>query len=82
MAMECGTCRSGRTGSAPRRETFGYARGREEGQGLRGKMRQPLRGEKRVRRDAARPHCIQKGSQVSADFEKRGNLNQLACEVA
>src|SRR5437899_1135226 len=50
--MESGTCRSGRTGSAPRRETFGYARGRQEGPRLRGKMRQPLRGEKRVRRDA------------------------------
>src|SRR5881409_3931034 len=52
--MECGTCRSGRTGSAPRRETFGYARGREEGERLRGEMREPLGGEKRIRRNAQR----------------------------
>src|SRR5207245_511479 len=48
------TCRSGRTGSAPRDETFGYARGLEEGQRLRGEMRQPLRGKKRVRRNTER----------------------------
>src|SRR2546425_9997864 len=52
--MESGACRSGRTGSAPRDETFGYRRGWEEGERLRGEMRQPLRGEKRVRRDAQR----------------------------
>src|SRR5438445_163301 len=52
--MDSGTCRSGRTGSAPRDETFGYARGLEEGQRLRGEMRQPLRGKKRVRRNTER----------------------------
>src|SRR5713226_3570952 len=50
--MESRACRSGRTGSAPRRETSGYASGREEGERLRGEMRQPLSGEKRVRGDA------------------------------
>jgi hypothetical protein len=54
VAMDSGTCRSGRTGSAPRDETFGYARGLEEGQRLRGEMRQPLRGKKRVRRNTER----------------------------
>src|SRR2546425_380074 len=52
--MDSGTCRSGRTGSAPRDETFGYARGLEEGHRLRGEMRQPLCGKKRVRRDTER----------------------------
>ena len=52
VAMDSGTCRSGRTGSAPQRDTCGDARGLEEGQRLRGEMRQPIRGEKRVRRDA------------------------------
>src|SRR3989442_5702705 len=52
--MDSGTCRSGRTGSAPRDETFGYARGLEEGHRLRGEMRQPLCGKKRVRRNTER----------------------------
>src|SRR2546422_1061724 len=52
--MESGACRSGRTGSAPRDETFGEARGREEGERLRGEMREPLGGEECVRRDAER----------------------------
>src|SRR5437870_55151 len=39
--MEARTCRSGRTGSPPRGETFGYARGLEEGERLRGEMREP-----------------------------------------
>lgn len=50
--MEFGICRSGRTGSAPRRETLGEARGAGEGDRLRGEMRQPFRAQKRVRRDA------------------------------
>ena len=52
--MESGACRSGRTGSAPRREAFGSRRGAEEGERLRGKMREPLRGEKRIGGDAER----------------------------
>src|SRR3989442_1166316 len=52
--MEARTCRSGRTGSPPRGETFGYASGLEEGERLRGKMREPLGGEKRIRRNAQR----------------------------
>src|SRR2546426_9727354 len=52
--MEARTCRSGRTGSPPRCETFGYASGLEEGERLRGKMREPLGGEKRIRRNAER----------------------------
>src|SRR5438093_2967625 len=52
--MEARTCRSGRTGSPPRGETFGYARGLEEGERLRGEMREPLGGEKSIRRNAQR----------------------------
>ena len=50
--MESGACRSGRTGSAPRRETAGDASWAEERERLRGEMREPLCGEERVRRDA------------------------------
>jgi len=44
-----------RTHGSPRGvETFGYASGLEEGERLRGKMREPLGGEKRIRRNAER----------------------------
>src|SRR5262245_46446435 len=54
VAMDSGTCRSGRTGSTPRDETFGETSGPEEGQRLRGEMRQPRRGQERIGGDAER----------------------------
>src|SRR5262245_12859987 len=51
VAMEVGTWRSGRTGSAPRLETSGKRSGSEEGQRLRGGKTRPLGGEEGIRRD-------------------------------
>ena len=51
MAIEVGTWRSGRTGSAPRRETFGKTSGAEEGERRWGGNPRALGGEVGVRRD-------------------------------
>jgi len=51
VAMDVGTWRSGRTGSAPRRETFGKASGAEEGQRRSGGKPRALGGEVGIRRD-------------------------------
>src|SRR6266436_6539356 len=48
VAIEVGTCRSGRTGSAPRLETFGKTRGCEEGQRRRGGKPRALGGEEGI----------------------------------
>ena len=50
--MDEGTCRSGRTGSAPRLEALGKASGAEEGERLRGEKGRALGREERIRRDA------------------------------
>src|SRR5215475_16229185 len=52
VLMEVGTWRSGRTGSAPRAEGGGYARGADEGARREGGMARPLRGQERVGGDA------------------------------
>ena len=51
VAIEVGTWRSGRTGSAPRLETFGKASGSEEGERLWGGNPRALGGEVGIRRD-------------------------------
>jgi len=51
VAIDVGTCRSGRTGSAPRRETVGNASGAEEGQRRWGGKPCALGGEAGIRRD-------------------------------
>src|SRR5260370_26648805 len=51
VAMDVGTWRSGRTGSAPRLETFGKASGAEEGERLRGGKPRALGGEVGIGRD-------------------------------
>ena len=51
VAIEVGTWRSGRTGSAPRLETFGKTSGTEEGQRRRGGKPRELGGEEGIRRD-------------------------------
>ena len=51
VAMEVGTWRSGRTGSAPRREPCGKASGAEEGERLWGGKPRALGGEVGIRRD-------------------------------
>ena len=50
--MDESTCRSGRTGSSPRTETFGYRSGLEEGNSLWGGKPSALGSEEGVRSDA------------------------------
>ena len=52
MAIDVDTSRSGSTGSAARRETFGKASGLEEGQRLRRGKGRALGRQERIRRDA------------------------------